>query len=89
MKNSVDFTYSKDTDEKRVKHLKSHKTKLMMVKEKNEALKELFESLLSRYQIELEKSVEGSDFFGCIDLLYCKCHKTSLSCGELNIDSPD
>ena len=42
----------------------------------DEVTEELFQSLLSRYQIGLEASVKGSEFaFDCIHLLYCKCHK--------------
>ena len=42
----------------------------------DDVIKELFESLLSRYQIGLETSMNGSDFiFDCVNLLYYKCHK--------------
>ena len=39
-------------------------------------------SLLSRYQIELETSVKGSEFvFDCVHLLYYKCHKINSNQG--------
>ena len=39
-------------------------------------LKELFQSLLSRYQTWLEKSMKGSEYvFDCFQLLYYNCHK--------------
>ena len=42
----------------------------------DDVIKELFESLLSRYQIGLKTSMNGSDFiFDCVNLLYYKCHK--------------
>ena len=42
----------------------------------NEVVNELFESLLSRYQIGLETSERRSDFiFDLVQLLYYKCHK--------------
>ena len=42
----------------------------------DEVLKELFQSLLSRYQIGLETSMTSSDcIFDCVHLLYYKCYK--------------
>ena len=42
----------------------------------NEVVNELFESLRSRYQGNLELSMRGSDFiFDSVQLLYYKCHK--------------
>ena len=39
----------------------------------DEVIEELFESILNRYQIELETSMRGSDFiFDCVHLLYYK-----------------
>ena len=41
----------------------------------NEVIEEIFESLISRYQIGLETSLKGSDIiFDSIQLLYSKCH---------------
>ena len=52
-------------------------------------IKELFESLLSRYQIDLEATIRCSDsIFDCIDLFHYKCHKTNLNCGGSYINSP-
>ena len=53
---------SKDNDEERVMYSsdKAH-----------EVIEELFQSLLSRYQIGLETSMKGSDFiFDCVNLSY-------------------
>ena len=51
--------------------------------------KEIFQSLLSSYQIGLETSMRGSDFiFDCVNLLYYKCHKINIKHGGSYIDSP-
>ena len=56
----------------------------------NEAVNELFESLLSRYQIGFETSMKGSCFiFDSVQLLYYKCHKINFKRGDSYIDSPD
>ena len=48
----------------------------------NEVIKELFESLLSRYQIGSETLMKGSNIvFNLIQLLYYKCHNTNFKCG--------
>ena len=45
----------------------------------DKVIKELFEMLLSRYQIGLETLTRSSDFiFDYIDSSYCKCHKINL-----------
>ena len=42
----------------------------MIGKETDDAIKELFQSFLSRYQIDLEKSMKGNDFVcDYVDLL--------------------
>ena len=56
----------------------------------HEVIEELFQSLVSRYQIGLETSMKGSDFvFDCVHLLYHKCHKRNPNHGGSHIDSPD
>ena len=56
----------------------------------NKVVKELFESLLSRYQVGLETSMTGNDFiFKSVQLLYYKCHKINFKREELYIDSLD
>ena len=44
-------------------HWKSENIELISYDSINEVVGERFESLLSRYQIDLETSVRGSDFF--------------------------
>ena len=55
----------------------------------NEVVNELFESLCSKYQHNLEKPIKGSYFiFDTVQLLYYKCHKVNFTCGGSYIDSP-
>ena len=56
----------------------------------DEVIEERFESLLNRYQIELETSMSGSDLvFDCLHLLYYKCHKIKSNRVVSYIDSLD
>ena len=56
----------------------------------NDIVDELFESLRSRYQVNLETSTEGSDFiFNSGQLLWYKCHRINFRRGGSYIDSPD
>ena len=53
-------------------------------------MKELFRSLCSNYQEDLENKMKGNDIiFDFVDGLRYLCYKVSLNCGELCIDSPD
>ena len=73
---AINFISSKDIDGERLMHSKSYNIEFMSYDNANEVANELFESLLSRYQIGLEKSMRRSDFiFELVQLLYCKCHK--------------
>ena len=77
-------------DEQRVMHSKSNNVEFMSYDNVNEVVNELFQSLLSRYQIDLETSMRGNDFiFDLIQLLYYKCHKINFKRGGSYIDSPD
>ena len=56
----------------------------------DEVIEELFQSLLSRYQIGLETSRKGSQFvFDCVHLLYFKYHKINPNQGGSYIDTPN
>ena len=62
---------------------------IMMGNEKVEIIEELFESVLQKYQEELEEKMKGSEFvFDSIGLLHYKLHKISLNRCRLYIDSP-
>ena len=50
-----------------------------MIKQIN-FIEQLFQSLLSIYQVGLELSIRGIDFiFDCAHLLCYKCHKTNIT----------
>ena len=62
----------------------------MIYNKVDEVINELFESLLNRYQRELETLMRGSDFiFDCVNLFHYKCHKINLKRGGSYIDSSD
>ena len=56
----------------------------------NEVVDELFDSLRSRYQRDLETSMRGSNFiFDSVQLMYCRCHKVNFTRGGSYINSSD
>ena len=80
----------KGTDEKRVMHSKIVKIQIMIGKEADEVIKDIFQQLLSRYQIDLEEFFKGCNVvFDFVNLLNYKCHKTSSNRGGSYIDSPN
>ena len=67
---TINFIYSKDSDETRTMHTTSDNIEIMMDSETDEINEELFESLFQRYQEGLEESMKGSEFvFDSVDLL--------------------
>ena len=54
----INFVSSKDADEIRTMDTKSNNIEIMMGTEADESIKELFESLLQRYQKVLEEKNE-------------------------------
>ena len=80
---TINFISSKDTGEKCVMHSKSYNIEIMTFDKADKVIEEHFESLLSRYQMGLEKTMKRSNFvFDYVDLLYYKCHKRNPNCGE-------
>ena len=56
----------------------------------NENVKELFDSLKSTYQNNLQTPMERNGFiFDSVQLMYYKCHKKNFRRGGSSIDSPD
>ena len=52
-------------------HLRSENIEVITYDNANEVIEEVFESLLSRYQIDLETSMKESNFiFDSVQLLY-------------------
>ena len=73
---TITFISSKDTEEERVMYSTSDNIKFTSYNDVNEVINELFESLLSKYQNNLEKSIRGTDFiFDLVKLMHDKCHK--------------
>ena len=79
---AINFIYSKDADEEQVMHSKSDNIQLMTYDNANNFVDEPFETLFSRYQTGLEKSMRGSDFIlDSAQLLNCKCHNINFKRG--------
>ena len=66
----INFISSKDSDEICTIHAKSNNMEFMMGNGTDEIIKELFESLLQKYQEGLEGKKEKVNFF-LIVLIYC------------------
>ena len=81
---------SKVNDEERVMYSRSDNIEIVIYNKADKVIEEIFQSLLSRYQIGLETSMKGSDFiFDCVRLLYCKSHKINPNRDRSYIDSPN
>ena len=71
-------------------HSESDNIELMMNDKADKIIEELFQSLLSRYQIGLETLMWGSNFFiDCVHLLSYKCHEINFKGGGWYMNSPD
>ena len=78
--NFMHFTSSEDNGEECVMHSKSDNIEIRGHDEADEATEQRFESILSRYRIDLETSVKSSDFiFRCFNLLSYKYRKINLN----------
>ena len=60
---AINFTFSKDTGKEHEMYSTSENIKFTSYNDVNDVVNKLFESLLSRYQDNLETSMRGSDFF--------------------------
>ena len=70
-------------------HTKSINEEFMNGSYTDEIIKELFKSLLQRYQENLQEKMKGSDFaFDGVNYLYYNFNKISISRGGSYIDSP-
>ena len=77
------------SDETRVMHTRSVNEEFMNGSDTDEIIKELFKSLLQRYQENLQEKMRGSDFaFDSVNFLYYDFNKISISRGGSYIDSP-
>ena len=71
---SVNFIFSKDSEETHNLRAKSNNTEIITGNKTNKIIDELFESLLQNYQKGLEESMIGSNFI-LIVLIYFACKK--------------
>ena len=72
----------KDPDEIRIMHTKSDNIDILMGSETNDVIKELFKSLLQKYQERLQESMRISEFiFDGVNSLYYHLQKISLKRG--------
>ena len=79
----IKFISSKDSKQTDTIHTKSHNIEIMMGKETDKIIRELFESRLQNYQKDLKESMRKSDFVhGSIDLVYYHLQKISLKRGD-------
>ena len=77
------------SDETCVMHTRSVNEEFMNGSDIDEIIKELFRSLLQRYQENLQEKMKGSDFaFDGVNYLYYDLNKLSISKGGSYIDSP-
>ena len=86
----INFIYLRPGfDETRVMHTRSVNGEFMNGSDTDEIIKELFKSLLQRYQENLQEKMKGSDFaFDGVNYLYYDLNKISISKGGSYIDSP-
>ena len=69
-------------------HSTSGNIKFTSYNDGNEVVNEVFESLRSRYQGNLETSMRGSGFiFDSVQLTHCKCYKINFKRDGSYIDS--
>ena len=77
------------SDETRVIHTRSNNEEFMNGSDTDKIIKELFKSILQRYQENLHEKMRGSDFaFDGVNFLYYDFNKISISRGGSFIDSP-
>ena len=70
-------------------HTRSNNDEFMNGSDTNEIIKELFKSILQRYQENLQEKMRDSDFaFDGVNFLYYDFNKISISRGGSYIDSP-
>ena len=83
------ISFKKDSDETCTVRSKSDNIEIMVGRETDEIIKELFKSLLKRYQERLEEPMRESEFiFDRGDALYHNLNKVILSRGGSHIDYP-
>ena len=83
------FVSSLDTNENHIMHTKSDNIEIMNGIETSEAITELLNSILRRYQEGLETKMKRSGYiFDSVDLLEYHLQRISLNRGSQYINSP-
>ena len=81
------FSLKPGSDETRVMYTKSDNIEIRIGDDINDVIKELFKSLLKRYQENLQKKMRGSEFgFDGVNLLYYDFNRISLNRGRSYIE---
>ena len=76
-------------DETRIMYTWSNNIEIMLGDDNDDILEQLFESLLKKYEENLQNKMRGSEFeFDGVNFLYYDFNKTSLNRGGSYIDSP-
>ena len=77
------------SDETRIMHTRSDNIKIMIAKDNDDIIEELFKSFIQKYEENLQNQMRGSDFeFDGISFLYYDFNEISLNRGGSYIDSP-
>ena len=86
----INFISSKFSNETRDMYSKSDNFEIMVGVDTNEIIKNLFNSILQRYQKGLQESMRGSDFvFDYVESLDYIFHKVNLKRSGSQIETPD
>ena len=77
------------SDETRIMYTRSDNVEIMFGDGNDDIIEQLFESLLQKYEENLQNKTKGSDFeFDSVSFLYYDFNKTSINRGGSYIDSP-
>ena len=77
------------SDETRIKYTKSDNTEIMFGDDNDDIIEQLFESLLKKYEENLQNKMRGSEFeFDGANFLYYDFNKRRINRGGSYIDSP-
>ena len=77
------------SDETRIMYTRSDNIEKMFGDDNDDIIEQLFESLLKKYEENLQNKMRGSEFeFDDVNFLYYDFNKTSINRGESYIDSP-
>ena len=77
------------SDETRIMHTRCDNIEIMIGKDNDEIIEDLFKLFLQKYEENLQNKMRGSDFeFDGVNVLYYDVNKISLNRGGSYIDSP-